>query len=232
MKKQFLLLSLAFLLIAVSLSAPAQAATQPANLHFMSPIAPGATVMKYKGEVANAFFSQTSDGCLYTDTYLFAGAGKLQNPPGAPEANNWANVSVYRYDSCTGTWLTGASGSVAINNATFQIDQQLNAAHLQTTVPMYDWMTGASFNLAVDLTWAGNGDLTRMGPFRILEIGNRTGRPEVQRASGVRQTIDSSITIVAKLKKGQLDTNEERITEYMRSSKSQGLQVILHPKNR
>lgn len=161
MKKHLLLLSLAFLLIAVSLSAPAQAATQPANLQFMSPIAPGATVMKYKGEAATAFFSQTSDGCLYTDTYLFAGAGKLQNPPGAPEANNWANVSVYRYDSCTGTWLTGASGSVAINNATFQIDQQLNAAHLQTTVPMYDWMTGASFNLAVDLTWAGNGDLTR-----------------------------------------------------------------------
>lgn len=71
-----------------------------------------------------------------------------------------------------------------------------------------------------------------VGPFRILEIGNRTGRPEVQRASGTRQTIDSSITIVAKLENGHLDAKTERITEYMRSSKSQGLQVILHPKNR
>lgn len=71
-----------------------------------------------------------------------------------------------------------------------------------------------------------------VGPFRILEIGNRTGRPEVQRASGVRQTIDSSITIVAKLENGHLDAKTERITEYMRSSKSQGLQAILHPKNR
>jgi Flp pilus assembly protein CpaB len=71
-----------------------------------------------------------------------------------------------------------------------------------------------------------------VGPFRILEIGNRTGRPEVQRASGVRQTTDSSITIVAQLEKGHLDAKTERITEYMRSSKSQGLQVILHPKNR
>lgn len=70
-----------------------------------------------------------------------------------------------------------------------------------------------------------------VGPFRILEIGNRTGRPEVQRAAGARQTIDSSITVVAKLENGHLDAKSERITEYMRSSKSQGLQVILHPKN-
>jgi hypothetical protein len=71
-----------------------------------------------------------------------------------------------------------------------------------------------------------------VGPFRILEIGNRTGRPEVQRASGVRQTIDSSITIVAKLENGHLDAKTERVTEYMRTSKSQGLQVMLHPKTR
>lgn len=71
-----------------------------------------------------------------------------------------------------------------------------------------------------------------VGPFRILEIGNRTGRPEVQRASGVRQTVDSSITIVARLENGQLDAKTERITDYMRSSKAQGLQVILHPKTR
>ena len=71
-----------------------------------------------------------------------------------------------------------------------------------------------------------------IGPFRILEIGNRTGRPEVQRASGVRQSIDSSITIVAELKNGHLDAKTERVTEYMRSTKSQGLQVIVHPKNK
>jgi Flp pilus assembly protein CpaB len=71
-----------------------------------------------------------------------------------------------------------------------------------------------------------------VGPFRILEIGNRTGRPEVQRAAGTRQMIDSSITIVAKLESGHLDAKAERITEYIRSTKSQGLQVILHPKKK
>jgi Flp pilus assembly protein CpaB len=70
-----------------------------------------------------------------------------------------------------------------------------------------------------------------VGPFRILEIGNRTGRPEVQRAAGNRQAIESSITVVAKLENGHLDAKSEKITEYMRSTKSQGLQVILHAKS-
>ena len=69
-----------------------------------------------------------------------------------------------------------------------------------------------------------------VGPFRILEIGNRTGRPEVQRQSAGRQDNSRSITIVAKMEKGHLDAKTERVTEYMRSTKSQGLQVIVHPK--
>lgn len=71
-----------------------------------------------------------------------------------------------------------------------------------------------------------------VGPFRILEIGNRTGRPEVQRASGARQVSEGSITIVARLESGHLDAKSERVTDFMRATKSQGLQVILHPKNR
>ena len=93
-----------------------------------------------------------------------------------------------------------------------------------------DGNPNANVNANTKANITGNSDI--VGPFRILEIGNRTGRPEVQRASGVRQTVDSSITIVAKLENGHLDAKTERVTEYMRSTKSQGLQVILHPKNR
>lgn len=70
-----------------------------------------------------------------------------------------------------------------------------------------------------------------VGPFRILEIGNRTGRPEIQRAAGNRQAADSSITVVAKLENGHLDSKSEKITDYLRTTKAQGLQVILHSKN-
>ena len=71
-----------------------------------------------------------------------------------------------------------------------------------------------------------------MGTFRILELGNRTGRPEVQKAAGARQANENVIAIVAKFKGGHLDANAERVTEYMRATKSQGLQVILHPKKK
>ena len=68
-----------------------------------------------------------------------------------------------------------------------------------------------------------------VGTFRILELGNRTGRPEVQRAAGMRQSNENVIAIVAKFAEGRLDAKAERVIDYMRLSKSQGLQVILHP---
>lgn len=71
-----------------------------------------------------------------------------------------------------------------------------------------------------------------VGTFRILELGNRTGRPEVQKAAGARQANENVIAIVAKFTGGHLDEKAERVTEYMRATKSQGLQVILHPKKK
>lgn len=71
-----------------------------------------------------------------------------------------------------------------------------------------------------------------VGPFRILEIGNRTGRTDVYRAAGGRGGNETSITVVAKLVGGRLEAKAERITEYLRTTRSQGLQVLLHPKKR
>lgn len=77
---------------------------------------------------------------------------------------------------------------------------------------------------------SANSDI--VGTFRILELGSRTGRPEVQKAAGTRQANENVIAIVAKFAEGRLDLKAERVTEYMRSTKSQGLQVILHPKKK
>lgn len=83
-----------------------------------------------------------------------------------------------------------------------------------------------------------------IGPFRILEIGSRTGRTEVYRSAGGRPQAEATITVVAKLVGGQVDPTTgamkggtlepvaERILEVIRQTKSQGLQVILHPKRR
>ncbi len=77
---------------------------------------------------------------------------------------------------------------------------------------------------------SANSDI--VGTFRILELGNRTGRPEIQKAAGSRQANENVIAIVAKFAGGRLDAKAERVTEYMRATKSQGLQVILHPKKK
>lgn len=93
-------------------------------------------------------------------------------------------------------------------------------------------------------TPAAQGPSEIIGPFRILEIGSRTGRTEVYRAQGGRTANEATITVVAKLIGGQVDpaTGEfrggtleplaERILEVIRQTKSQGLQVILHPKKK
>lgn len=77
---------------------------------------------------------------------------------------------------------------------------------------------------------AANNDY--VGPFRILELGSRTGRPEVQKAAGSRQGNENVLAIVAKFTGGHLEPKAERVVEYLRASKSQGLQVILHPKKK
>jgi len=71
-----------------------------------------------------------------------------------------------------------------------------------------------------------------IGPFRILEIGSRTGRPEVQKAAGARGGNETSITVVAKMVGGKLEAKAQRITDIVRTTRSQGLQVMLHPKKK
>lgn len=77
---------------------------------------------------------------------------------------------------------------------------------------------------------SGSSDI--VGTFRILELGSRTGRPEVQKAAGSRQANENVIAIVSKFTGGKLEPKAERVTEYMRATKSQGLQVLLHPKRK
>lgn len=84
----------------------------------------------------------------------------------------------------------------------------------------------------VDGQPGGSADSDIVGPFRILELGNRTGRPEVQKAAGGRQGNENVLTLVSKFAGGRLDAKAKRVNEYMKATKSQGLQVILHPKKK
>ena len=67
-----------------------------------------------------------------------------------------------------------------------------------------------------------------IGPFRVLAIGARREPINVQQAFRGRQGTETTLTIVAELKKGQLDPLTTRLSAALGSHNRQGLVVLLH----
>jgi hypothetical protein len=116
---------------------------------------------RFSGDTAFASFSDF-DGCVYTDVSVFATDGRQQSPPGRPGKSSWADIYISRYDSCN-DWvpLLSAYGGAALAGPDFQVARKLNSATLDTTINVYDYVNDNPFDVAVDLDWAGSGDLNR-----------------------------------------------------------------------
>lgn len=67
-----------------------------------------------------------------------------------------------------------------------------------------------------------------IGPFRILAIGARREPINVQQAFRGRQGTETTLTIVAELKNGQLDPLTARLSAALGTQNRQGLIVLLH----
>ncbi|RLS44528.1 MAG: hypothetical protein DWH81_00675 [Planctomycetota bacterium] len=67
-----------------------------------------------------------------------------------------------------------------------------------------------------------------IGPFRVLAIGARREPINVQQAFRGRAGTETTLTIVAELKQGQLDPLSARLSEVLGSQNRQGLIVLLH----
>jgi hypothetical protein len=126
-------------LVAFAFSTPSHAAASGSatvfNLHQLAALAD--------------FDSFSPDGCV--ETFVFV-AG-LQNN-GVPEAFGF----IGQVDSCTGASLSAAGETL---NTTFQINNQLTSASLSATIPLFDEVSGNTFNVSVNATWTGTGPLTR-----------------------------------------------------------------------
>lgn len=121
-----------------------------------------ANVSKFSGDSADAYFSTLDEtGCIYTDVSIFANSSKNQNPPGAPDAQASVSLWIAQYDACTATQLLGASGFAPLDGQSFQIDRQLNGATLNRTVTVSDYVTGATFAVAVAMTWSDAGPVAK-----------------------------------------------------------------------
>lgn len=86
---------------------------------------------------------------------------------------------------------------------------------------------------AADVTPAGSTGTSShseiIGPFRILALGNRKGRLEVRRASGMSGGAENVLAISVKIAGNALEPKAERISEILQLTNFQGVQVLLHP---
>ena len=156
MKKQLLTVMAVVILALTAFAAPVAQAKPPT-----SPLNHGPITNRYSGDTAYGMSWSTTDGCIYSNVSVMASTQTVKSSTGGTSTGQYATLSIDRYDNCTWSWLGSLSGSAAIDKNSFQMDKQLNNAHLQINIPVSDWNTGVASNFTVDLTWTGSGELLK-----------------------------------------------------------------------
>ena len=104
-------------------------------------------VSKFHGLSAQADFDSLSpDGCI--DTFVFVDG--FQNTF-HKQTFSGADVFIGQFDICTNTQLLGASGFTS--NPSFQIDKKFLSASLNTTISVFDFVSGNTFDVSVSVSW-------------------------------------------------------------------------------
>jgi len=136
---------------------------------------------RFRGQNVSAEW-ESFNGCLETFTYVFAAESQTHDAPGAPSTTAGVSVGVSVYDYCAGENLLSAFGSATLPEGTRLISGGLQSATIQATVQAYDYISGATVPVTVDLHWEGQGEITRS-----------TNRSNYQ-SSGYRYSLSSSGT--------------------------------------
>ena len=119
-------------------------------------------IFKFRGEGASAIFSSLDgSGCVWTDVYINPNEGIFQSPPGKGSTSSGVYMFISQYDGCTGTQLIAAEGFTSLAAADFQVFGNLSSADLNATVTLFDYVSGTYFDVFVDLTWTGTGEIHR-----------------------------------------------------------------------
>lgn len=128
---------------------------------FAVPIAAQAGwISSWSGDSASAGFSKTYNH-IYTQVWVDAMKGKYQSPPGNGQVFSSVYVYIYSRDADTNEVLLDGWGYKNLGPEEFSIAGGLKSAGLKTTVPMQNWLTGGTFDLAVAVDWTANGKAVR-----------------------------------------------------------------------
>ena len=134
--------------------------------------ADGAVVSFGKGPLATAQFG-TSSGCINSAVFVAAADRQIKQLSGSIVSDSWASVTILQYNYCEYELLYYASGyTLPLSEEEFQISPQLDLARLNTTVHLFEQVSGTSFDVDVDITWAGVGPITHVHDnYHIRDVG-------------------------------------------------------------
>jgi hypothetical protein len=115
--------------------------------------------LSFDGLTAQAnFSSRDPSGCFLTHVFVFANDGHFRTGTGRLEKAATATVAVSQSDECTQTDLLLADGFAVLAPGQFQIDNKFTAATLTATIEVFDFLSGASFRVNVNVSWTGAGE--------------------------------------------------------------------------
>jgi len=113
--------------------------------------------MTFMGLTADAPFDNTDPtGCIDTSVFISAinGSTKMNNVSGSPQESSVAFVGISQFNFCTGADLFEAFANPVLAPGAFQIDKELNAATLNTSTDVMDFISGTTFTVQISITWA------------------------------------------------------------------------------
>jgi hypothetical protein len=134
-------------------------------------------VQVLRNSASAAFTSLDSTGCVVTELFIVGMEERLQQPPENGDWSASAELFLSRRDTCTGQDVMRASES-GDGEIAFTVDG-LASATLRGTVPIFDFLTGSGFTLAVDLSWTGTGDARDTGHSADLPTQTVTRRDAI-----------------------------------------------------
>jgi len=112
----------------------------------------------FKGQFVRAIFdSVDASGCIQTFVDVFA-IDRKDKVDGPPTVTSEAVVFIDVVDLCASTRLISAFGSGFPDDF---VMLSLDSATLDTAIEMFDFVSGTTFTVDVDMTWTGVGDPSR-----------------------------------------------------------------------
>src|ERR1051325_6786567 len=119
-----------------------------------------ANVVRIKGLGTTAYFySESPDGCIETGVSLFANQ-QAELGTGAP-AVPMVYLDIDQYNACTDEAMIVALGQKQLSKDEFTVAGNLASATLNTTVNVYDGVSGTAFDVTIHLTWAPTSGIIR-----------------------------------------------------------------------